>query len=349
MRLGAAFAKLVAAALLLLGCGRDPAAKPAPEPGPPTAPAPKPVPPPPAAEPPGQTPPTAAREPQYRIAKKTEAATAERAPLGVRFDVPAGAELGIDLVNGARVNLEPDTRAWLLDAESATIVLVSGALHAQLPPQGSAAGRPSLRIVMRGYALSIDVDAEIWLSRPAASSGEVNRPAYVAVLSGVADLERMGAEPEAPIASQKLLAGQAWSGTAPPRTLASNGPRTLEKARAVTAKLKPAASEKASLPDPEMSLLRALEAWNDAQARGSSLLRSQSEAKAAGLTPAVEAWQTKLVAHAQEKLALRSRVRLAYELACERALGQYGDANSDLARFEASYVMRVAPALPSGS
>jgi hypothetical protein len=343
---------IFAAAALLLGCTRAPVEKSnAPEPAPSVAAEPKLAPAPPTSEPASaeQKPPAAPRAAQYRIAQQTGAATAERAPLGVRFTIPPDAAVSVDLVNGARVNLEADSRAWLLDAEPATIVLLSGGLHAQLPPQGSAAGRPALRIVTLGYALSIDIDAELWLWRPAARSGETAHAAYLAVLSGVADLERLDATPEAQIATQKLVAGQAFTGTAPPRTLATNGPRTLEKARAASTKLKAPRAEPPSVDDPELSLLRALEAWNDAQLRGKSLLKSQQEAKAAGLTPAVESWQTKLVAHAQEKLAIRSSVRLAYELACERALGRYAEANSDLARFEASYAMRVAPALPSGS
>jgi hypothetical protein len=294
----------------------------------------------------------AARGPAYRVAKRSGGVQVERAPLGVRLDVPADSELSLDLVNGARVELEAGSRGWLLEAEPATVVLVSGSLFAQLPPQGSAAGRPALRVVTAGYAVSIAVNAEVWLARPAANSGRgAARPQYLAVLAGVADLEHLAADPASPIANQQLLAGQAFSGPVPANAISPKGPRTLEQARAAYAQLRTGTRSTTSgaAADPAAQLESALAAWSDAQKRGRTLLEAQRVAKSSGDTVAVQARQSELVALAQEKLAIRQRVRLGYELACERALGQLGDASSDLARFEASFATRVAPALPSGS
>jgi len=292
------------------------------------------------------------RGPQYRIAKQSGAVQVERAPLGVRLDVPADAELSLDLVNGARVQLEAGSRGWLLDAEPATVVLVSGSLFAQLPPQGSAAGRPALRVVTAGYALSIAVSAEVWLARPAAASGgAAARPQYVAVIAGLADLEHLPADAQAPIGNQQLLAGSAFSGPVPGKEISAKGPRTLELARAAHLGLRTSTKPGAhgAAPDPSARLESALATWSDAETRGRTILEAQRTAKANGDAAGVSARQTELVALAREKLAIRERVRLGYELACERALGQLGDANSDLASFEARYASRVMPALPSGT
>lgn len=299
-----------------------------------------------AAEP---SPPAAPRPAQFRVAKTTGAAEHGRAPLGTRLRVPADAELSIDLVNGARVKLEPGSRAWLLDGEPATIVLLEGSLHAQLPPQGSAAGRPSLRVATADYAAEMAVSGEFWLARPAAKSGATPaRPAYFAQLSGSSDLERPSAESEPGLTVQQLIAGQAWSGPAP-TAQSPKGPRTLDEAKKAYEKLR-APGKAAHTPEDGQALLdRELAAWSEAEQKGKSLLEAQRAAKTEGDAAAVQAKQTDLVVLAKEKLVLRRRVRFAYERACERALIQFTDANSDLARFEATYAPKVAPALPSGS
>lgn len=290
--------------------------------------------------------------PAFRVAKQTGTTQIERAPLGMRLSVPRDSELSLDLVNGARVQLEAGSSGWLLDSEPATFVLVSGALYVQLPPQGSAAGRPALRIVTAGYALSIAVTAELWLSRPAASSGgAAARPQYVAVLAGTADLEQLAADLDAPIASRQLVAGQAFSSSSPRGEIRTSGPRTLDQARAAYAHLR-ADSKQAgrnAAADAEPRLEHALDTWSDAERSGRALLEAQRAAKSQGDAVAVAAHQSALVALAQRRLAIRQRVRLAYELACERALEAFGDASSDLAGFEARYAARVAPAMPSGT
>jgi hypothetical protein len=267
----------------------------------------------------------------------------------MRVTVPPDSELSLDLVNGARVQFEAGSSGWLLAAEPAAVVLSSGSLFAQLPPQGSAAGRPALRIVTSGYALSLAVSGELWLVRSAASSGGAVRAQYLAVLTGMAELEQLPAEPQARLASSQFVAGQAFGGSPPAAAFASGGPQTLEQARAAYARAHVGSKlESRAVPDPEASLNRALEAWSDAERRGHAILDAQRDAKSRGDSAAVQARQSELVALAQEKLAVRGRVRLAYELACERAVGRLGDANSELARFEATYVARVAPALPPG-
>jgi hypothetical protein len=338
--------------VLIAACARDapgprggssrsqPIAAPVPVPGP----VPEPVPVPALSLPP--------RGPTFRVAKQAGAVQIERAPLGMRLYVPVDSELSLDLVNGARVQLEAGSSGWLLDSEPATLVLSSGAVYVQLPPQGSVAGRPAVRVVTAGYALSIAVTAELWLSRPAASSGGASaRPQYVAVLAGTADLEHLAADAEAPIASRQLIAGQAFSSSSPPVAIPASGPRTLDQARATSAKL-PAGLQQAArnaAMDPERRLERALYAWSDAERVGRALLDAQRGAKSQRDSEAVQARQSDLVALAQRKLAIRQRVRLAYELACERALAGFGDASSDLAGFEARYAARVAPAMPSGT
>jgi hypothetical protein len=267
----------------------------------------------------------------------------------MRVTVPNGSELSLDLVNGARLQFDAGSSGWLLDAEPAAVVLTSGALFVQLPPQGSAAGRPSLRIVTGGYALSLGVSGELWVVQPATSSGGAARPQYLAILAGMAELEQLPAEPQDLIASRQIVGSQAFSGPTPPAAFASGGPQTLEQAHAAYARLRVGSKTAAHpVPDPEARLNQALDAWSDAERRGHAILEAQRTAKSQGDGAAVQARQTDLVALARAKLEVRRRVRLAYELACEHALGRLGDGNSDLARFEATYASRVAPALPSG-
>lgn len=301
----------------------------------------------PPAEPP---PPAAARRVQFRVARATGGAQHERLPLGARFQVPADSELSLDLVNGARLKLEPGTRAWLLDAEPATLVLLEGSLHAQLPPQGSAAGRPTLRVATADYVVEVPVSGEFWLARPAAKSGGMPaRPAYFSQLSGSAELERAPSESDPALRRQQLIAGHAWSGPTPPPALETKGPKTLEDAQKAYRKLRGPALAQSELADPQALLERELAAWAETDERAKGLLQAQRTAKTDGDPAAVQAKQSEIVNLAKEKLALRSRVRFAYEQACERALVKFKEANSDLARFEATYTPKVAPALPSGS
>jgi hypothetical protein len=295
---------------------------------------------------------TAIRGPSFRIAQQSNGAQAERAPLGTRLTVPEGGELVVDLANGARLRLESGSRAWLLDAEPATLVFLHGAVHAQLPPQGSAAGRAALRIVTVGYALSVPIAAELWLAGPAAVSGRTDaRAQYLAVLSGTADLEQLGKDDTGPVATKQLLAEQTFGGSTPSaaKPPPARGPSSIEQARSAYAGMRPPPKQPPLAPpvDAEAALVRALDAWGHALERGRDLLTAQREALAKGDSAAVQTAQRDLVALAQQKLGLRQRVRLTFELACERALAQLGDANSDLASFEARYATRVAPALPT--
>jgi hypothetical protein len=248
------------------------------------------------------------------------------------------------------VKLESGTKAWLLDAEPATIVLVEGALHAQLPPQGSAAGRPALRIATGDYAVEMAVSGELWLARPAARSGSVPaRPAYFAQLSGTSDVEYVSSEATHGVVTQQLIPGQSWTGARPTAAMPDRGPKTLEEAKRTYEKLRGPSKVAKDAVDLGTFLEGALAAWTEADLKGRAILAAQREANEKGEATTVQAKQTELVGLAKEKLALRKRVRFAFELACERAFASFADANSELARFEASYVPRVTPAMPSGS
>jgi hypothetical protein len=294
--------------------------------------------------------PSEPRRAQFRVAQSTGAAEHEPAPLGTKFKVPQAAELSLDLVNGARVKLESGTKAWLLDAEPATIVLVEGALHAQLPPQGSAAGRPALRIATGDYAVEMAVSGELWLARPAAKSGSSQaRSAYFAQLSGTSDVEYVSSEAAHGVVTQQLIPGQSWTGAQPTAAIPDRGPKTLEDAKRAYEKLRGPPNVAKDAVDLGAFLESALAAWTEADLKGRAILAAQREANEKGEAKTVQAKQTELVSLAKEKLALRKRVRVAFELACERAFASFADANSELARFEASYVPRVAPAMPSGT
>jgi hypothetical protein len=289
------------------------------------------------------------RDARFRVAQSTGAAEHQRAPLGTQFRVPEAAELSLDLVNGARVKLEPGSRAWLLDAEPATLLLIEGALHAQLPPQGSAAGRPALRIATADYAVEIPASGELWLSRPAANGGKTARPAYFAQLSGTADLEYVANGPQPGLITQQLVPGQSWVGMQPPATISPRGPKTLDEAKRAYEKLRGPSKVAKDAVDPSAFLESALAAWTETDLKGRAIIAAQREANEKGETATVRAKQSELVGLAKEKLALRKRVRLGFELACGRAIASFADANSELARFEASYMPRVAPAMPPGT
>lgn len=286
----------------------------------------------------------------YRVSQRIGEPRVEQAPLGVRLTTKAGEELTIDLPNGARLRLEADSAALLSASEPATLLFVSGALYVQMPPQGSAAGRPVLRVATADYAISVPVAGEVWLARPAASSGKRSRPAYLALLTGRADLERLPAVAGDPIETLAIGPGFALAGSAPrasAKLATAGGPRTIEDARKAYGRAA-AASPASRDPDPEPILEAALSAWDDAERRGREILAAQREAKLKADANGVQSGQHDLVAHAQAKLAIRQKVRLAFELASARALGRWGDADSELAGFEARYATRVAPALPTG-
>jgi len=72
------------------------------------------------------------------------------------LEVAADAEpLVLDLRDGARITLDPKTRAALGEEAPAQLYLAKGALHAQLPPMGGSS-RPTLRIGTPAGTLALE-------------------------------------------------------------------------------------------------------------------------------------------------------------------------------------------------
>ncbi len=291
----------------------------------------------PAAVPAPALPPSAAavRAPRHRVANRTGDARETPGPFGVHWTTGASGELAIDLANGGRVALEPETHAVLLEAEPAAVVLLSGALHAQLLPQGSQPGREPLRIVTAAYVLSIASAGELWLAQP---DDDARRAPYAAVLAGLVELERIGSDAATP---ETLGAGQEISGSE--LQLRPTGPRTLAQAKQTAAKIRARASPRAA-EDAADALSQALASWDAAERRADELLIDQRAAKQRNDGEAVHRAQRALVALAQEKVGIRRRVRLAFELAAARELAGKRTPSSELTALAA----RAASALPSG-
>jgi hypothetical protein len=314
----------------------------------------------------------------FRIARSTPGARVESAlPLGTTIRTEPGSELAIDLANGARIQVEPGTRALMLAAEPATLLLISGSLHAQLLPQGAAAGRSPLRIVSHAFTAAIPVAGELWIAadevgahagrasgrtatgraepdaataepdavKPAARTGYA---AFLSVLSGDVSVERLAGGPDGGIGVYVLHGGQLL---VHPMAAVVAGPRTLEAAWEVYGRTQkkrlPPLQPPAEGASAEPTLDRALAALDEIETGSSALLVAQREAKQREDKPRVQALQKELVLSAQRKLAARQRVRLAYELACVR-LQRGADAASARTAFEARYAGRAAVALAGG-
>jgi len=312
----------------------------------------------------------------FRIARSTPGARVESAlPLGTTIRTEPGSELAIDLANGARIQVEPGTRALMLAAEPATLLLISGSLHAQLLPQGAAAGRSALRIVSHAFTAAIPVAGELWIAadevgahagsasgrtapgraEPDAATVDAVKPpartgyaAFLSVLSGDVSVERLAGGPDGGIGVYVLHGGQLL---VHPMAAVVAGPRTLEAAWEVYGRTQkkrlPPLQPPAEGASAEPTLDRALDALDAIETGSSALLVAQREAKQREDKPRVQALQKELVLSAQRKLAARQRVRLAYELACVR-LQRGADAEAARTAFEARYAGRAAVALAGG-
>lgn len=274
--------------------------------------------------------------PRFRLAQPVADASIDRdGPLGVRI-AAAGTELALDLAQGARVRLAPNSALVLLSAERAGVLLVRGSMHVQLLPQARGIDQPSLRVIAGEVALSVPASAELWLALP-----EPHAPPFVVVLAGSAELERAG--PDGALVQQPLTAGWALARG----TVRQRGTLTLSEAKqeAVALAKRSVARRPADPPTRALTALAdALDAFEGIERRARELLQEQRAAKQRGDAAAAQAQQRALVALAQDKLAARKRLRLAYELACARLASGPGPEPA-LADFDASFGARAKAAL----
>jgi hypothetical protein len=363
-------------ALSVLACGRAPAPPPAGSlagagagaPQRESAPSPKP---PAVAEPP---PPVAAAAPRAALLRLVEqTGTHADAPipgLGRVLSTGRDGHITLDLPNGARVQLEANSRACVLELEPSALLLVSGSAQVELLPQGNPAGLRALRLIGSQGSLSVPNVAELfmaeraWFSPPARATLALQ--SYLAILRGSAELQRFGADDalhaESVVAGQELASG---SGPKPPQA------KTLADARRTSAELLRSKRAALRLPDVDARLERALAQIAEERQHGTELIaRLFPHANAPALQPVaaraeprpladaagasgllagphqavvseVRAYQRSLAGHAQRRLQRRQALLLAAEQSLFGVLAACASHNTQEADCEALSAWRT--------
>jgi hypothetical protein len=257
--------------LSILACGRTytPPAAGAGAPAPQSAPSPKPpvvaAPPPPAAA-------DVARPALLRLVEQTGThADAPLEGLGRVLSTGRDGHVTFDLPNGARVQLEANSRACVLELEPSALLLFSGNAQVELLPQGNPAGLTALRLIGSQASLSVPNVAEVfmaervWSAPPAHATLALQ--SYLAILRGSAELQRFGADDalhqESMVAGQELVSG---SGPKPPQA------KTLADARRSSAELLRRKRDALRWPDVDARLERALAQVAEERQHGTELI-----------------------------------------------------------------------------
>jgi hypothetical protein len=272
----------------------------------------------------------------------------------------------LDLPNGARVQLEENSRACVLELEPSAFLLFSGSAQVELLPQGNPAGQRALRLIGSQASLSVPNVAElfmaerVWLAPPARATLALQ--SYLAILRGSAELQRFGADDalhaESVVAGQELASG---SGPKPPQA------KTLADARRSSAELLRRKRDALGWPDVDARLERALSQVAEERQHGTELIarlfphgsapalqpvaaRAGADAAAAsGLLPGphqavqseVRAYQRSLAGHAQRRLQRRQTLLLAAEQSLFGALAACASHNTQEADCEALSAWRT--------
>jgi hypothetical protein len=333
-------------------------------PQPQRAPSPKP---PAVVEPPPPTAAVAARPALLRIVEQTGMhADAPIEGLGRVLSTGRDGHITLDLPNGARVQLEENSRACVLELEPSAFLLFSGSAQVELLPQGNPAGQRALRLIGSQASLSVPNVAElfmaerVWLAPPARATLALQ--SYLAILRGSAELQRFGADDalhaESVVAGQELASG---SGPKPPQA------KTLADARRSSAELLRRKRDALGWPDVDARLERALSQVAEERQHGTELIarlfphgsapalqpvaaRAGADAAAAsGLLPGphqavqseVRAYQRSLAGHAQRRLQRRQTLLLAAEQSLFGALAACASHNTQEADCEALSAWRT--------
>lgn len=233
-------------------------------------------------------------------------------PIGPATELRTGdAPMPLDLREGARVSLDPQSLARIDDESRAQIVLARGALHAVLPPMGGSP-RPPLRIGTAAASLEIGGSGEAFVV--ALPDGS----AWFAMLSGSGHVSTGEGE------RVLLTPGRALAGGA---TETTEGPTELDAARAIAATLPTAdADPEAEVMAPAVARLdAAITAGTQVRDQGASLQRRHAQAVSA-MSGASEVMQ-EIVAHTRALESVRASLLVAYERA--RALALLTGASPD--------------------
>ena len=223
---------------------------------------------------PSAPPPTAAapRAALLRLVEQTGArADAALDGLGRVLSTGRDGHHPLDLPNGARVQLEANSRACVLELEPAALLLFSGSAQVELLPQGNPAGLTALRLIGSQGSLSVPNVAELfmaehaWLAPPA--RGPLATQSYLAILRGSAELQRFAAD--AALHAETVVAGQELTsgiGPKPPQA------KTLADARRTSAELLRRKRDPLRLLEVDARLDRALSQVAEERQHGTQLI-----------------------------------------------------------------------------
>jgi hypothetical protein len=278
-------------------------------------------------------PPSAASVPLFRLAHAQASGEGSKlVGLGESLATQAETSIALDLPNGARVRLEPDTHIVVLEFEPSTLVLVSGAVFVELLPQGNQPGRSELRLVTALGTLIVSNTAEVWAAQrlwPATKRARASPPALaqaqLMVLRGVAELVRVDAA--GLLHAEPLGAGETRPNAQPAKQPTTNF--TLEDARRRSAEFVRQRRNPISMEVESGVLTRALAAsaaqqrvgaeLTDRMARlvaaraGGSVGPDAGAAARASDAEQVRAIMRELAGHAQQKHLLHQALLLAAE------------------------------------
>jgi hypothetical protein len=257
--------------------------------------------------------------PRVRVVRRSGDVTVrEDLAFATSYITGSDGNVALDLDNGARIDIEANSRVLVSTEAAPFVVLADGSLHVLLAPLGSAQRDP-LRLATETSSLRVTRAVELWMQHRAAAGG--GKPStFVAVLAADAEVETLrGPSNETPrvLVRQRVMAGQAVASHEAERIAVTRGPHTLEAARKALATRKSKASRSAGAGEPAAAVsaaLRAAVASFDAfKAQGTALLELQRTAAEQGNQARVRELQRELVAHAQQVVGMRAALQRSYE------------------------------------
>lgn len=217
---------------------------------------------------------------------------------------PDAEPLVIDLRDGARLTLDPGSRAALGEEAPAQVFLAEGAIHAQLPPMGGSS-RPTLRLGTPAGTLALEGSGETYLV--VAPDGRV----LYAQLAGMGRVYDGELDEEGRPSVISLRPGSSLVGGASDPT---EGVGQVGAARGLRSGFEEAGATE--LPEgsvqPKIEWLNAFaESVEEERTRGQEIQRQRVLASQAGNTERGAELQRELIAHSQvvsrQRAALRAR------------------------------------------
>ncbi|MCU0675036.1 MAG: hypothetical protein MUE69_19875 [Myxococcota bacterium] len=229
--------------------------------------------------------------------------------LGDTATIESGASaLVLDLREGGRVTLQPQTTARVGSEAPAQVILASGVLHAELPPEGGSA-RPPLRVGTPSGSVVIEGSGEVWVAANAAAS------TFVAALSGRVDA--VAFDDAGTLRTITLQPGQSLVlGAAEP----SDGPRDADAARAACRLVIESASPTLPAEDLESALARLLPDLEAAEAEARRGEELQGGVRPDPGSSEAAARQRALVEHGRALILRRRSLLTRFEILRARAL-----------------------------